>query len=199
MDHFYQTVPGFFNFHGIYREMVQLCPSGGTIVELGSYLGASTAFLCVEALNSDRPIRIVAVDTWADGLYYEGRPIYAEFLRHLEPAIRTGCLHHLRSASAEAACHFANRSVHSVFIDADHRYAGVLADIRAWWPKFAGVSTGVFAGHDFDVRTPGVGQAVHEFFDPLGIELNSVPPTANEDSLLAVPMKDVASWRVVSE
>jgi len=68
-----------------------------------------------------------------------------------------------------------------VFIDADHRYEAVLADIKAWFPKVK--IGGWVCGHDWDhpedhiknkdskARLWGVRKAVEEFFGDLPIEI----------------------------
>lgn len=54
-------------------------------------------------------------------------------------------------------------SLDFVFIDADHRYTGVKADIKAWAPKVK--EGGIISGHDLDYpRCPGVRKAVEEAF-----------------------------------
>ena len=42
---------------------------------------------------------------------------------------------------------FLLRSVHGIFIDGDHSYEAVRADLAAWEPKL--VPGGILAGHDF--------------------------------------------------
>lgn len=65
-----------------------------------------------------------------------------------------------------------------VFIDADHYYESVKADVEAWWPKIR--SGGILAGHDYagvgDRREGwGVKRAVDEFFGALGLKVNVEP------------------------
>jgi len=48
-----------------------------------------------------------------------------------------------------------------VFIDADHSYEKVRADLAAWWPLV--MRGGLFCGHDYHGRFPGVDKAVDEF------------------------------------
>eukprot|EP00439_Symbiodinium_sp_Y106_P033459 s5242_g4.t1 len=49
--------------------------------------------------------------------------------------------------SAYAASQIADGELDFVYLDARHDFAGVVADIHAWWPKVR--TGGIFAGHDF--------------------------------------------------
>jgi hypothetical protein len=67
--------------------------------------------------------------------------------------------------SVHASRLFQAESVDFCFIDGDHRYASVMADLQAWWPKIK--PGGVLAGHDYRQSAPwllGVTPAVHDFF-----------------------------------
>ncbi|PQO25821.1 hypothetical protein C5Y96_23735 [Blastopirellula marina] len=63
IKHFCQQIEGWFDFPALYRTAVADCPENGLIVEVGSYLGKSTAFMAVEIINSNKPIRFFCVDT----------------------------------------------------------------------------------------------------------------------------------------
>ncbi len=71
----------------------------------------------------------------------------------------------IRLWSVKAATLFAPGSLDMVFIDGDHFYDAVVADIEAWWPvvKMGGYLT----GHDYGGGQPewvGVDKAVDSFF-----------------------------------
>lgn len=78
----------------------------------------------------------------------------------------------VRSDSVAAAADIADGSLDFVFVDADHSYAGCLADIDAWHPRLK--PGGLLCGHDYD-RTDlpnarwGVKQAVTEFAEARGL------------------------------
>jgi predicted O-methyltransferase YrrM len=62
-----------------------------------------------------------------------------------------------------AAAHVPDGSLDFVFIDADHSYEAVAADIDAWRSKVK--PGGILSGHDYGHRRfPGVAQAVDERF-----------------------------------
>jgi Methyltransferase domain len=69
------------------------------------------------------------------------------------------------TTSVQAARLFADETVAFCFIDGDHSYKSVTADLHAWWPKVR--AGGTIAGHDYRQSASwllGVTPAVHEFF-----------------------------------
>jgi hypothetical protein len=76
----------------------------------------------------------------------------------------------LRMTSAEAA-ETITEFLDFIYIDADHSYEGVKADLRHWAPKVR--SGGIISGHDYGhPNFPGVKNAVDEFFGPLGLPVD---------------------------
>jgi len=67
----------------------------------------------------------------------------------------------LKLSSFEASKLFDDESFDFVYIDADHRYEAVKADILAWLPKVK--KDGWLCGHDYSEK-PGVTKAVDELF-----------------------------------
>lgn len=58
-----------------------------------------------------------------------------------------------------------------VYIDGDHSYEGIRADLAAWLPKIR--VGGILAGHDYGQPAfPGVRAVVDAFFDRFGIEVH---------------------------
>lgn len=69
----------------------------------------------------------------------------------------------VREWSTDAAARFPAADFDFVFLDGDHTYAGVSADIAAWLPKVR--PGGVLCGHDYKEKWGcGVVQAVNEAF-----------------------------------
>jgi hypothetical protein len=87
----------------------------------------------------------------------------------------------IRSFSVEAAMIFQPSFFDFVYIDADHTYESVKADIKAWWPKAR--SGAVFAGHDYK-EGMGIIQAVGELVKEHSLELH-------------LTEEDYASWWVI--
>lgn len=167
MDHFYTKIEGWFTFPHMYQWMVQTYPSGSHFVEIGSWYGQSSAFMAVEIANSGKNIRFDCVDTWkgseehADMEDVKADRLYSKFLKNMEPVV--GYYNPIRTTSLEAASLYKDGSLDFVFIDADHAYESVKADIAVWYPKVK--IGGHIAGHDYIAKDwYGVVQAVDEFF-----------------------------------
>lgn len=169
MNHFYETIHGNFDFQDIYSQAVREAGDNSILVEVGAYLGRSTAFLAVEVINSRKWPKVYVVDTWKGNLsepdhMHEmgklGGDAYPHFCKNMTKVLHV--LTPMRMESVEAASTFVDGSIDFVFIDADHRYDWVRSDIDAWWPKVK--PGGVLAGHDYDDQFPGVRQAVDESF-----------------------------------
>merc|ERR1712228_746380 len=62
-------------------------------------------------------------------------------------ALRDGRAEIVSADSTIAAAVIPDGELDFVYLDARHDFAGIVADIRAWWPKVR--VGGVFAGHDF--------------------------------------------------
>lgn len=76
-----------------------------------------------------------------------------------------------RGKSVDVAAEFADASLDFVFIDADHRYEAVVADIASWFPKVK--PGGWVGGHDYGLPTleGSVSRAVDEFIEHSGLVL----------------------------
>ncbi len=78
--------------------------------------------------------------------------------------------------SLNAVTRVADESLDFAFIDADHTYKAVKADIHAWWPKIQ--PDGILCGHDYGYKKDrrgiwGVSKAVNEFAERLKIEVRT--------------------------
>ncbi len=114
------------------------------IVEIGSYLGASSSFMAQAALSNPNACRLYCVDTWLNDAMPEGnRDTYAEFLSNTRKYQRT--IHAIRKRSDEAAKEFEGK-IDLLFIDGDHEYDGVKQDWDCWSPFLSETATVVM--HD---------------------------------------------------
>lgn len=181
MQHIYQDIKGWFDFDNVYRDMIARIPSQqpAHFVEIGSFLGRSAAFMAVEIVNSGKQIRFDAVDPWINEHYLDpndagqlaygkggkqlaaGESVYRIFLRNTFPLLPY--FTPIKLPSVEASVLYQDASLDFVFIDGDHRYESVKADIAAWQRKIK--PGGILAGHDYGHKNhSGVKQAVDEIY-----------------------------------
>jgi hypothetical protein len=167
LAHYYESLDGFFWFQEGYRRMLRTLPRDrpSVFVEVGSYQGKSAAFLGVEILNQNIPCTLHCVDDWSRPNDQDnGEEIRATFERNLLPVAELlGDRFRFHAVpSTDAACLFLDGGVDVVWLDGDHSYEGVTADILAWFPK---VRPGGFIGGDDFYMAP-VANAVVEQFAP---------------------------------
>jgi predicted O-methyltransferase YrrM len=168
MEHIYKNASfgeDWFTYPKLYSSFIDHVKDNSIIVEVGCWKGKSTAYLAVEAINSNKNIKIHAVDTWEgsgneqyhmNDEYVKTNTLYDLFLRNIDPV--DSVIIPIRMESLKAAQLYSDNTIDVVFIDANHEYKYVLDDIEAWLPKVK--SGGILAGHDYGWE--GVKRAVHE-------------------------------------
>jgi len=119
--------------------------SMSSVVEIGCLHGRSAFALLT---GCDGPV--YCIDPWND-------PGYRSFMSHCDGFSN---LIAIRDASPAAAEQVPGR-VDMVFIDGDHHYDSVIADIEAWLPK----TTKLICGHDYYDTGPDVGWEVKRAVD----------------------------------
>lgn len=130
------------------------------VIEVGSWKGRSTK----ELLSSGA--EVYAVDHWKGCPEIENLMDGTEYDQFIKNVGGYKNLHVVKKPSLEAAADFKGNgnglpaAVDMVFIDADHGYESIKADIAAWLPK----AKKLICGHDYAVEFPGVIRAVHEAF-----------------------------------
>ncbi len=172
--HFKADDMGSFAERGYLFQLASDLPAGAQVIEVGSWMGASTCFIAGGLKGT--AARILAVDNFAgqstcgeDSAWYDrhfrqlGVKSTLEIFRANFAALGLGArAEPLVSDSLAAARQLADRrgAIDFVFIDGDHSYAACKADIAAWAP-FVGRG-GIMAFHDFGSRATGVTQAIFE-------------------------------------
>jgi len=143
-----------------------------TILEIGSYVGASTCCFGA-ALKKNKYGKVLCIDTWKNDAMSEGpRDTYAEFLKNTEPFSKF--IIPIRGFSTEVTAQVGNYTSHVdlLFIDGDHTYDGVKAD----WNTYRGFLEigSVIAFHDWG-WAEGVKRVVLEDVMPLVSTYGSLP------------------------
>lgn len=156
----WESIDGWFDFQEVYDLIGRSTGPGDIVVEVGSYLGRSTAYLSgrvhAEAI-------VVAVDRWPYFNPIADRVDAREDLLSAFMSNMRQCKCHnvipLRAAS-NIASQILSSGLSAVFIDGDHTYEAVKADVQAWLPKVR--PGGIAGGHDYGAEHEGVKRAVDE-------------------------------------
>lgn len=115
-------------------------------IEVGTEQGAYAKVLC----DCNPGVKLYCVDPWLaypgyrehvsqeklDGFYRKTRELLSPYRAEL-----------IRETSLSAVDHFADGSLDFVYIDANHEFSHVVADITAWLPKIR--KGGIISGHDY--------------------------------------------------
>ena len=154
-----------------YRYIYEhLIPEGGFTAEVGCYLGRS---ICsVADIIIRKGITVFCVDKWVVWEEDEAEDQLEQFMANCRSVgLFDGCHINLQlGSSTSVASVFDLKSLHFVFIDADHTYDAVKADIQVWEPK---VKRGFWiGGHDFPDFI-GVARAVSELINPVETAFDS--------------------------
>lgn len=141
-------------YRQIYEELVPEC---GNTVEVGCYRGRSICSIADIILRKN--IQVLCVDCWRPWDMDEGFGVFSRFNEALSKFGLTKAVESAIGLSCEVARTVASHSKDFIFIDADHNYESVKADLEAWEPK---LKRGAYiGGHDY-MSFPGVTKAVNE-------------------------------------
>jgi predicted O-methyltransferase YrrM len=162
----YRDIPGWFDYEDIYRQAVADAQDGDTLVEVGTWLGRSAAFMAQAIRDSGKRLTFWTIDhhTGSDEPEHRetvdrcGGSTYEAFLQNIAACGLREFVRPLVADSVQAATNFADESLAFVFIDGGHTYEQVSRDIHAWLPKVR--PGGTLAGHD--AGWDGVQQALNE-------------------------------------
>ena len=166
MKHFYKDLkpayPGllkgtvWFSYEKIFEEMVKEAKDGDHFVEIGVWLGRSTAYLAVEIINSGKDIRHDVIDTWAGNGDIELYPptkgfleendfnVLSIFKENMEKGGVLDKINICQKESLKAVKDYKDESIQSVVIDGNHIEVGL--DLKAWYPKVK--KGGIIGGDD---------------------------------------------------
>jgi predicted O-methyltransferase YrrM len=182
--HFKTDDMGSFPERGYLFQLASDLPAGATVIEVGSWMGASTCFI---AGGLKGAAKIYAVDNFQglstcgeDAAWYHrhfqslGKASTLEifqrnfselgFAQRAEPVVSDSLAAAKTLAAPGAGGTHGTKGlmgeVDFIFIDGDHSYDACKADIAAWAPFVK--RGGVIAFHDFGSRADGVTRAIFE-------------------------------------
>lgn len=145
-----------------YRRLANRVPVGGTIAELGVWMGRS---LCsIADIIKDRKLNVIVVDTFRGTVGEEAHKgiqnLREDFEKNMKDfGIETEIYEMTTNEASEI---ISDKCLDLCFIDARHDYEGIKEDIDNWLPKVRGT----IAGHDYSTDWGGVMKSVNEHFNP---------------------------------
>ncbi len=168
------------------REMLRTMPHGRLSVEIGVWRGEFSQILLEEL----RPSKLCLIDPWGvqpdpnGGASLAGAKsqndmdrIYGEVANKYSTEIAKGQISIIRDFSIPALGLFEDHSIGFAYLDGDHSYEGVKADLDALFPKM--IEGGVIMLDDYHRRgwwKDGVMRAFHEFLgaNAAGLRLKAI-------------------------
>jgi len=142
----------------LYNFALQI-PVNSVLVEIGSYLGASSCFLAAAAKRKKG--HLYCVDTWENIGMTEGfRDTFDEFNVNVKKY--KSFITPIRDLSKNAVVGW-TKPIDILFIDGDHSYEAVSFDLKNWGSKLK--KTGYIILHDYG-WAKGIQLAVDEFIKP---------------------------------
>jgi len=157
-------------------RLLRRLPTNSVGVEIGVWAGDLSAAI----LRAVRPVQLHLLDPWAfapderyEQAWYGGAragsqaemdEVYKRVLQRFETEIADGAVVIHRSTSAEAAAGFEDASLDWVYVDGNHLYEYVRADLELFAPKMR--PGGLLAGDDYGAAgwwDDGVRRAVDRF------------------------------------
>ena len=167
-----QDIPGWGRFHELYERIVHFFPDPSTFVEIGCWMGQSTAYMASYIKNNKKAHKFYAVDTWKGEVNSDaqknivkehGGSLFYQFVKNIHACRLLDYVIPLKMDSVDAAKLFPDAHFDFIFIDGCHLYEYVKADLDAWLPKLK--KGGIIAGDDYqDPSAIGVVRAVQERF-----------------------------------
>jgi hypothetical protein len=143
--------------------ILDVLPHGAVVAEVGVFKGGFSQRI----LEVTEPESLHLVDPWqgdvsSGGVAAKGNDVHEAVRRRFQGPIADGQVIVHRASSLQAAAAFEDGTFDWVFLDANHGYQGMKADLEAWFPKVK--PGGYVTGHDYvATKSYGVIPAVDEF------------------------------------
>lgn len=179
----YKDIVGWFDFQDVYDLAVEQAKNGDCFLEVGCFMGKSTAYLMQKIKESGKDIKVIVIDIFtAECSHHEDLikeighgSLLDIFKKNMEDlgfylGSSKNKITPVSGKSQEIYNAFLDNTFSMIFIDAAHDYESVKADLNNFYPKLK--SGGIFAGHDYGEKSCGVGKAVDEFVKENNLKLD---------------------------
>lgn len=140
----------------------------------GAEVGVFEGYYSKILLGTIPKLNLLCVDSWSTDTGWGLKKNVNAFPRAVEKLSEYPGATIIRASSIDAAKALLDESLDFVYIDADHSYDAVKADIAAWAPKVK--KGGILSGHDYfhpQNRSVGVVPAVDEYASQSGLTVQT--------------------------
>ena len=139
-------------------------PDGGTIVEIGSYKGASAISMALGAKSANKTFAMYCVDLWMKGIGITRTKYYKDktFITFIHNLMNYGILENTVPIMgwSKNAYKIWKHPIDLLFLDGKQNYKNASYDSTHWGKRI--VEGGRIAFHDYGSKWDGVTQAVDE-------------------------------------
>ena len=161
----YDDIFGWFDYKDIFDEAILKSKDGDSFIEIGVYMGKSTAYLLSKIKESGKNITLNAIDLFDTSNIYQSED-YPEINYKLEDIFDSNMAKlnlspiKYKGNSNDLHKKFKKESQSMIFIDGSHDFDSVTNDMNNYFPKLK--KDGIFAGHDY-TNSKQVSDAVNLF------------------------------------
>lgn len=160
----WRDVPGWFNFSGAYDLAIQHVQDGDNVLEIGSFLGKSSAYFADLIRKSGKNIHFYCVDPWKMNQVDVKLPLPYDFKylfdKTLDELKLTDFVTAIQATSEDAYARLKDKRFKFILIDGLHDYPHVIQDLKLYAPLLT--EDGLITGDDY--LADGVQKAVRETF-----------------------------------
>lgn len=185
--------------HWLVKQLAERNPEKHLrVIEIGSWVGESA--IALQSGFGPAGGTVFCVDTWEGtpndatgtiGKLVGQKKLFQHFLDNVGDLIDS-TIKVIRGDSLTVAKAFSEsgpQAADLIFIDANHDYEWIKADLHAWIEHLA--DDGIFCGHDFVDGFPGVVEAVMEFCAEFGVE----PKTPEDTGLWFIEKSELLAGK----
>jgi hypothetical protein len=170
-----QEIQGWCDFENIYFDIVRGAMDNFTFLEVGAWLGKSTAIMGTLIKKSGKQIKFYTVDTWTgdntcqaqqEAVKKLGGCAFNAFWQNIVDLHLEQHVHPIISESLSSLDKITDKQFEFIFLDGDHKYDNFSKELPYFFPHVR--PGGYIGGHDFN---GDVKRAVGEFFPPKGLNI----------------------------